>query len=257
MVRKLSSWVSGLFSSQADLIWRSHAVSHEGCHRKLNEDSYLNQPDRQLWLIADGMGGHDAGEVASQHIVDRLSEIGSVPRLSALSASVMASLQSSNHALREKAATIGPDALVGATAVVMIARDNRGVCHWAGDSRLYRLRSGTLEQLTTDHDLLTEMEAKGAGEELIASVSHRNAITRAVGAGDELALETIEFEILAGDKFLLCSDGLYREVSELMIASFLAENDPVRAASVMVQAALEAGGRDNVSVIVIKAADGQ
>jgi len=251
-MNSLSSWVSGFFN-RPSLIWRSAALTHEGCVRKLNEDNFLNQADRQLWAVADGMGGHEAGEVASQAIVDALAQIGSAPKLHAMVGSISASLGSVNTDLQKRAQKIAPDAIIGAATVTMVARDDRAVCQWAGDARLYRLRNGMFEQLTTDHDLLTEMKTQDAPPELLESVMGRNAITRAIGANETLQLDQISFTVQANDSFLLCSDGLYREVSEPVMSGYLREGDLQRAVNLLVESALNAGGRDNVTAIVMRA----
>ena len=191
--------------------------------RTHNEDAYVDRPDLGLWAVADGAGGHAAGEVASGMIAEALEAI--PPGLSAaeLLAQVRLAIEQTHAALREEAARRGPDVMVASTVVVMLARGDHFACLWAGDSRAYLLRGGMLRQITRDHSLVQELlEAGAIGPDEAVNHPRGNVITRAVGAElDEFAARQGERPAGAGDRFLLCSDGLCKTLPESEMASLL------------------------------------
>ncbi|MGE5649735.1 MAG: PP2C family protein-serine/threonine phosphatase [Bacillota bacterium] len=235
--------------------WTSASGSHAGMVRQKNEDACLDQPERGLWAVADGMGGHACGELASGMVVDALGDIAAPDSLPGFTAAARAQLQSVNSELRAEAAS--RDVMViGSTVVALLACGCHCACLWAGDSRLYLYRAGRLRQLTRDHSQAEEYRARSgfdpaAGLRRIA----RNTITRAVGAADTLELEEETIDACAGDMFLLCSDGLSNEVSEQEICNALLPGDCLYASETLIDLALEHGGRDNISVIVVRAED--
>ncbi len=235
------------------IVYRAAGATNKGLVRSVNEDNFLSRTDRGVWIVADGMGGHEAGDVASALIVDRADRAGSPKRLKDASHTVGSALYSANADLRAMAEERGPGAVIGAATVALVARDGTARCLWAGDARLYRLRGSDFKQLSTDHDLVTEMKAKEAGGDLIEAAMAGNVITRAVGAHDKLQLDSIDIDVQPGDVFLLCSDGLYKEVASAMLADRLREPDPNRAAQMLIDNALASGGRDNITAIVIRA----
>ncbi len=131
--------------------------THAGPRRRLNEDAVLAATDQRLWVVADGMGGHDAGEVASAMIVEALSACGAPAR----AAAALEALQEVNRALIALARAAGPQRLIGSTVAGLVADGGRYVCFWAGDSRVYRLRDGVLTRLTRDHSLVQELVDRG------------------------------------------------------------------------------------------------
>ena len=173
--------------------FRSSAVSHPGAKRKHNEDAYVDRPDLGVWAVADGAGGHQAGEVASGMIAEALEAI--TPGLSAseLLAEVRLAIERTHEALREEAARRGPDVVVASTVVVMLARGEHFACLWAGDSRAYLLRHGVLRQITRDHSLVQELVEAGAIKpEEALNHPRGNVITRAVGAElDDFVLDKV------------------------------------------------------------------
>jgi protein phosphatase/serine/threonine-protein phosphatase Stp1 len=231
----------------------SWAVTHPGAKRKHNEDAYVDRPDLGLWAVADGAGGHAAGEVASGMIAEALESI--PPELSAseLLAQVRLAIEQTHAALREEAARRGPDVMVASTVVVMLARGDHFACLWAGDSRAYLLRSGTLRQITRDHSLVQELlEAGAIGPDDVMNHPRGNVITRAVGAEVEaFALDKVSDRLVPGDRFLLCSDGLCKTLPEDEMASLLAAIDgtPPQA---LVDAALAANVSDNVTAVAVE-----
>jgi serine/threonine-protein phosphatase Stp1 len=233
--------------------FRSWAVTHVGTVRKHNEDAYVDRPDQGIWAVADGAGGHSAGDVASGMIAEALQAI--PPGLSApeLLAEVRVALEKTHLALREEAARRGPNEIVASTVVVMLARGDYFACLWAGDSRAYLLRKGEFRQITRDHSLVQELlEAGAIGPEEAMNHPRGNVITRAVGAElDEFALDKISDRLLPGDRFLLCSDGLCKTLPESELASLLATIDDTPPQA-MVEAALAANVTDNVTAVAVE-----
>src|ERR1039458_3130090 len=141
---------------------QSWAMTHPGMKRKHNEDSYVDRPDLGVWVVADGAGGHQAGEVASGMIRESLEAIPPGLSASELLAEVRNRIETTHAALRDLAAQRGPNVMVASTVVVMLARNEYFACLWAGDSRAYLLRDGTLQQITRDHSLVQELVDSGA-----------------------------------------------------------------------------------------------
>lgn len=230
--------------------WQSASCSHVGRVRRINEDALLDQPERGLWAVADGMGGHTLGDVASRMVVDALSHL---PDANA--DDIRTCLADVNRRLMKEAAMRDVQ-LIGSTAAVLLARGSRCGCIWAGDSRIYRYRDGMLQQLTRDHSHVEELVARGLLSPAEASRHPgHNLITRAVGVADLLELEESEADVRDGDMFVLCSDGLSNEVDAQQMAALLARHDCRLAAQDLVDEALQHGGRDNVTVVVVMAVD--
>jgi serine/threonine protein phosphatase PrpC len=140
--------------------------------------------------------------------------------------------------------------IIGSTAVVLLAAENRGAVLWAGDSRLYRYRGGAIEQITRDHSLAADAMAAGLLEQ--GENAHCNVITRAVGAEDTLEVEHLYMDLVDGDRYLLCSDGLDKELSPDVIGVILGQGDCESSACALIKTALEHGARDNVTVVVME-----
>ena len=231
----------------------SVARTDPGRVRAINEDAFLDRPDLGLWVVADGMGGHDAGDLASRLIVDELGRIRKPASGAALMAEVKTRVQSLNRQLRDEAQLRGPDSIIAATIVGLLVIDGFFACFWAGDSRLYLLRAGRLMQVTRDHSYVQELVDKGA---LTAEQAERhpqsNVVTRAVGAEDELELELKQARLLPEDTFLLCSDGLFKPVSAEGICDILIRVPFEAAPDALIAAALEGGGPDNVTAVLVK-----
>lgn len=213
----------------------------------------LARPERGLWAVADGMGGHSAGDRASQLVVTRLNELALGDDLPGAIDAVDDALVSSNTALRELAAA-EHKRTIGCTAAAMVARGRHAAMLWAGDSRVYRHRPGDgLSQLTQDHAMVEQLVTQGVLSRAEAeNHPQANLITRAVGAADVLFVDVELFELKAGDVLMICSDGLYKEVETHEIGELLADDeidDPARA---LVDLALSRRARDNTTVIVVK-----
>lgn len=230
---------------------RHNALTHVGLVRKINEDSVLALPDQKIWLVADGMGGHAGGDYASQTVADTVASIpeGLDPaeRMKALRAAIQQA-----HAMILVEIEARGGATMGAAVVALMVSGDHFVCFWAGDCRLYRVREGEIELLTSDHSVVAEMVH--AGEMSWDEAEHHpnsNAITRAVGVGDELELDKIRGTLKAGDRFLLCSDGLNKYAGFDVLRQTM-QGVPIETVTrKLVDMALAGGGADNISVIVV------
>ena len=224
-------------------------LSHVGKVREVNEDAWLSRPDLGLWVVADGMGGHDRGDLASRIVVERLADIRSPTDARALRRGVEEALAEANTRLRELA---GTGSVMGTTVVLLLVHGAHFAVLWAGDSRAYRW-NGELEQLTRDHSLVQDLLDRGEIEpEQVELHPLRNIVARAVGADDGLVLDAVQGELQAGDLFLLCSDGLTKHLSGDTIGSFLHKDGVATSARHLVDQALEAGGSDNVTVVLVE-----
>lgn len=233
--------------------FRSWSATHPGAVRKHNEDRVVDRAEAGLWAVADGAGGHQLGEYASGQLAEALEAMPDGLSGGELLAQVRLRVADVHDSLRAEAARRGPRVTIASTVVVLIARDAHFACLWAGDSRGYLLRGGELRQITRDHSFVQELVDSGA---LDADAAERhpqaNVITRAVGAGDEaLVLDKVSGALIAGDRFLLCSDGLSKTLPDAEIAALLAAPDGVPTPDLMTAAALARGVTDNVSAVVV------
>ena len=232
--------------------WVSAAATDVGKIRSLNEDAYLDRPDIGLWVVADGMGGHDAGDLASRSVVESLAGIGRQANLGSYVDELRLRLLSVNRALREEAERRS-ESVIGSTVAALIAVGRHAVAVWAGDSRVYLFRDGTLRPLTHDHSQVEELIAEGSlTRDQAENHPAANVITRAVGGDDDLRLDAQIQEILDQDICLLCTDGLTKEVKEQEIAETLRDSDPRLAPQLLVDLACRRGARDNVTVVAVR-----
>jgi protein phosphatase len=239
------------------LHWDSASRTHVGTVRKLNEDAVLERAEGGIWVVADGMGGHAAGDLASASVVDALAAIQRPVSLGSLVGEVRQRLQDVNRALSEEARQRGQE-VIGTTVVVLMLFDGHGVALWAGDSRAYRYREGQLTLLTRDHSQVEELVSRGLlSREQAEHHPGSNIITRAIGVSDHVELDSQMFELAPGDSYLLCSDGLYRELGEGEIGVCLALDDARLACEALIERALVGGARDNVSVVVVRLLDAE
>ncbi len=234
------------------LFWNCAAQSHPGKKRNCNEDAVLTRPDVGLWAVADGMGGHQAGDVASQAIADALRTVTLTGELSHDVDKIEDTLIAVNDELRLHAQTQCQGGTVGSTVVTLLARDEVGVALWAGDSRLYRLRRGRFEQITRDHNPVSDLLDSGTVSEAQALAADTNIITRAVGGQADLNLDVAIFDVQPGDTFLLCSDGLYRELELTELAAQLHGEVLDDVAERLLEMCLERPARDNVSLVLAR-----
>jgi len=232
----------------------SVARTSPGTVRASNEDCFLTRDDIGLWAIADGMGGHQRGEVASRMVVDSLAALPAFNSGFAFLSGVRDALDDTNRRLVETAAFMAGDAVIGSTVVALLAFDGRFACVWAGDSRAYRLRRGGLEQITRDHSIVQELIDRGElAPEDARSHRHANVVTRAVGGAIVLDLEIAHGIIEPGDLFLLCSDGLTGPIPDGDLATLVDQQDLHGAADALIARALQRGASDNVTLVLVKA----
>lgn len=238
-------------SETVHLAWG--ASSHRGARRLLNEDCFL--ADRSVFFVADGMGGHDAGEVASAAAIDALRPLG------ALSAVRPEDVRERLVVAQDdvRAISTEPGRGAGTTVTGVVVAEQDGVPYWLvvniGDSRTYQMSHGVLEQLSVDHSEVQELVDAGRLTPTEA-LTHprRHVVTRAVGASLPPEPDFCWIPIEARDRMLVCSDGLTGELSDEKIAEILlGQPEPQAAADLLVSEAIIAGGRDNITVVVVDA----
>ncbi|MDH3640763.1 MAG: protein phosphatase 2C domain-containing protein [Gammaproteobacteria bacterium] len=235
-----------------ELRWQSAEETHRGKRRKNNEDAVLSRPEAGLWAVADGMGGHHAGDVASSAIADALNSLPLNGSLAEAVDAVEDALLMVNNQLRLHARTECLGSTIGSTVVAMVSRGRVGVVLWAGDSRLYRLRGSRLEQITRDHNPISDLLDSGAVTEADAVAADTNIITRAVGGQPELYLDVAIFDVDPRDTFLLCSDGLYRELERGELVDEMRADGLEEIAQALLERCLAGAARDNVSLVIAR-----
>ena len=226
-----------------------------GLIRKINEDSMFADPERGIWAVADGMGGHEAGELASAMVVDALRCLPVGADIDQTAAQAVEALHQVNRALIDLARSTDGDrnVTIGTTVVGLTIADNSYRCFWMGDSRAYRIRDGKIVRLTHDHSLVQELVDAGMlGAEEAERHESANKITRAVGASEEVEVDLVGGDARRDDLFLLASDGLTRKVRDDELADALASRSPAQAADDLIEMVLARGAPDNVSLIITK-----
>lgn len=239
----------------ATLTWNSAQATHIGNRRKVNEDAVLSRDDINLWAVADGMGGHKAGDRASREIIEALERVRKMNDLPAMVDQIEDALVSVNDALRVAARTEFRGQTIGSTVVALVSRNAVGVVLWAGDSRLYRLRGGDVELITRDHNPVCDLLDIGGVTEAQALAVDTNVVTRAVGGHRDLHLDVVVFDIMEGDSYLLCTDGLYREIPPNDFADSLASDHLDAAADALLEDVLAGDASDNVSFVILRVDD--
>ncbi|MEM6638791.1 MAG: protein phosphatase 2C domain-containing protein [Pseudomonadota bacterium] len=236
--------------SRRTFSWRSAGSTDVGRVREVNEDTYLDAPDVGLWVVADGMGGHAAGDVASGLIVRALKDVVLHDDGDAFIDDVERRLTEVNRLLYERSVTL--ERTMGSTVVAVLAHRTSFVVLWAGDSRVYRRSSKGFQQITRDHSQVEELVALGeitrddARDHPLA-----NVITRAVGGARKLRLEACMEPLQDGDRLLICSDGLFKDLDDDDLNRLLAEGNARESCGLLIDAALDRGGGDNITAIVV------
>ena len=227
--------------------------THVGLKRKVNEDSVMLRTDHGLWAVADGMGGHEAGDVASRRVAEALARLPDGRDLDDLTDSAVSALEDVNAELIRLARADHRPRTIGSTVVGLAVRDGQYRCFWAGDSRAYRVRGSRIERLTRDHSLVQGLiDAGMLSREEAKDHPDANVITRAVGASESLEVEIAAGDAEPGDQFLLASDGLTRLVEDDELAKILSSWPPGDAADTLIDAVLARGAPDNVSLIIAR-----
>ncbi len=235
--------------SSTSLSWHSAAASHVGRVRKVNEDAFLSAPEQSLWAVADGMGGHSRGDYASKVVVDALLHF--TPKDSLVKSILDLDMRLKNS--HEICRNTFPGEKVGSTVAAL--HIYAGYCFfvWAGDSRVYRLRGDDFEQMTCDHTVAQEKVARGELSQLLASMDESaHILTRAIGVNQSLWLALDYVSIQPGDRYLICSDGLYNELESKEIQSLLGSGSPEEVVKQFIDCSLDRGGRDNITAVVLE-----
>jgi len=236
------------------MVFESAARTHVGCRRKLNEDAVLSG-NGWIWAVADGMGGHHAGEVASARVIEALAAVPQDESIETLLANARAALDGCNSELIDMAHGEFEGRTIGSTAVGLALAGGQYACFWVGDSRALRVRGGQIERLTRDHSLVQDLVDAGMlAEEEAEGHPQANVITRAVGVHARLRVDSVSGELEPEDLFLLASDGLTRLVSETELCAVLAQASPDAAADRLIDMALDRGAPDNVSLVIVRVA---
>ncbi len=239
---------------------RSFAATDIGRVRKINEDAYYNDPDKLgLYIVADGMGGHLAGEVASALAVETLSTFIS-PSLKARklrSAEIDELLRDgivkTNQTIYSLATSKPNYHGMGTTVVACILRDGKAHIAHIGDSRAYLVRSKSLKQLTTDHSLVQELLSKGRiTEEEAVDHPRKNILTRALGTDPAVAVDTMALPLQPGDTLMFCTDGITNHVDTQELLNLVSENSPEQACGELIKLANSRGGFDNMTVLIFE-----
>jgi serine/threonine protein phosphatase PrpC len=238
-------------SMSSPFVFKTATASHVGKVREVNEDSLLARPDIGLWAVADGMGGHGGGDVASAAAVAALEQIDGSDSAAELLAQFEDRIIHVNADLRALAKS-RETAVVGTTIAAILIHGAHYACVWCGDSRAYLLREAVLTQLSRDHSEVQDLVDRGILEPGEAKRwPRRNIITRALGVADQAALEIADGPLLSGDRFLICSDGLTNHVDDSEMAALLGADEPQRVCARLISLTLQRGASDNVSIVVV------
>jgi serine/threonine protein phosphatase PrpC len=231
------------------LAFDSVSRSHVGRVRKVNEDRVLDRPDRALWAVADGMGGHRGGDIAADLAVAALRSLADAPA-PITGAMILAALERANTEILARGESAG--GVIGSTIVVLHIADGVAQIFWAGDSRAYRAGVEGWEQLTNDHSLVQQLLDSGLiDREQAARHPQGHVITRALGVDGVVETETMSFPVARGDVLLLCSDGLSRSLGNNVPAG-IGSIEPGVVDQILARA-LDQDGSDNISFVIVSA----
>ncbi|MCG8314567.1 MAG: protein phosphatase 2C domain-containing protein [Pseudomonadales bacterium] len=230
--------------------WKSIARSHPGLVRNINEDAFFHSTEQGIWAVADGMGGLARGDYASGVVAEAFVHFVRLNTLAACIRDLEIRLRDAHSQCRGSF----PGEPVGSAVVALFNYGQYVFLLWAGDSRVYRLRDNQIKQLTQDHTVAQEQFARGElSTEQLALHPSKDILTRAVGVHQTLHLELDYETVKAGDRYLVCSDGLYKDLSLNELQMLLSETTAERALDALIAGALDKGGRDNITAIVVDA----
>jgi len=224
-----------------------------GLKRSINEDSILVETNRGLWAVADGMGGHEAGEIASTMVTDALRCLPPNADIDELAGQAVEAVRQVNRELIDLARSSDSKRTIGTTIVGLAIVDGTFRCFWMGDSRVYLLRDGEIGRLTHDHSLVQNLVDAGMlSPDEAETHENANLITRAVGVAEDCEVDIVSGEVRPGDQFVLASDGLTRVVRDQELAEELQRGSPDEVADRLIDTVLARGAPDNVSLIITK-----
>jgi PPM family protein phosphatase len=226
--------------------------THQGRVRPINEDRFLSRPEHGVFAVADGMGGHSHGDIASSAIVqaieDSLFQASHLEKVKALSESLVRA-----NDLIGDISRAHDNIVIGSTVAALAVTESRFSVLWTGDSRVYLVRDGKIQQLTADHTEAGMLLRQGAiTRDQARDWPRKNVIVHAIGVNEEPHIEITEGAIRAGDVFVLCSDGLTSHLADAEIQKISLENAARQACAELIRIALARGGTDNVSVIIVR-----
>lgn len=225
------------------------SASHVGNVRRQNEDSHYSAHDHAVWVVADGMGGHENGKMASEALAKSVSSVNLPEAIGPACEALSDAIASANQDIYLQGRQFGVQ--MGTTVVALVLRGHDFGVLWAGDSRAYVFRDDTLILLTRDHTQVEDMVERGLlSTQEAADHPMKHVLSRAVGVQEALAVDAICDRVLPRDIFLLCTDGLHGVVDESEIAAMLRQRGP-SAADALIAASLERGGPDNVTVTLV------
>lgn len=235
--------------------WRSAGRTECGKVRSRNEDAFLDAPQQGCWAVADGMGGHEAGDIASQLVVNSLAKLSGLGSFDERLQDIRRCLQWLDRQLGHVLPVTAPgaDCIMGSTVVALLLEGDRAACIWAGDSRCYLWREQALYQLSRDHSLMEQLiDEQRLSPEQACGHPQARALTRAVGARAPLTSEVLELRTVPGDVFLLCSDGLYEGLSLGELGGALSLRTPQRVLDRLFEVVLHGAARDNLTAVVVQ-----
>jgi len=236
------------------LEWEAYGLTDVGKVRSINEDAYMQNDEEAHWVVADGMGGHEAGDVASQSIVEGLGRLSQSAVLAHFVDEIDDCLRGVNEYL-VKLAGDDHNKVIGSTVVGLALHAKHAVYYWVGDSRAYLMRNGRLTQLSTDHTHIEEMIQQGIIDKSQAgSHPEKNVITRAVGADYEVFVDFDVEPVQDNDIFMICSDGVEKRLSDEEVEKIFNKHgdDVAEAAQEIVDVVLQRGSPDNVTVVAVR-----
>lgn len=241
------------FDSSESLKWVASFDSNVGTIREVNEDSVFVNSDVGIWAVADGLGGYESGDVASNMIVSSLSNININKSLPVFIAEIEKNIIDVNKSIYDYSKHYCDGRTIGSTVVSLSIHGKTGICLWVGDSRLYRFRNDELTQISRDHSYVQELVDNGIiSKDDVVNHPNSNRITKAIGAKININPDILTFDIKEGDIFLLCSDGLYNSVDENEIKSSIKNYNVDFAVEKLIKKSLDNLAKDNVSLVLVK-----
>jgi protein phosphatase len=237
---------------KAQMLFETGAATHVGKVRERNEDSYLVRPEAGIWAVADGMGGHEAGDLASRTVVEALASIEAPESASELLSLCKSRILDANAQLLKISHERG-GVTIGTTVTILLTFDGYFACVWSGDSRMYRVRENAISQISRDHTEAEDLLVEGViTPEEAKSWAGKNVITRAIGVTEFPELEVVTGALHPNDIFILCTDGLTRHVQDGEILESAKAPTTEQACDRLVLLTLERGAGDNVTVVVVR-----
>ena len=223
--------------------------------RKMNQDAFADLPGKCIWVVADGMGGHKDGDFASTEIINAIEQFEPEKTIGTTVKKIYQQLNKVNDVLIEQAALAGGNEVIGSTVVVLYVHQTRCVALWSGDSRIYLFRRSELRQITRDHNHEAKLLAEGFSPEDLINHPYAQTLTHAIGGEQNVYLDVQIQEFRHGDVFLLCSDGLNKEITDSEIEDVLRQMPYQQAVNHLMDLALQRGGRDNITLILVQSSE--